>query len=287
MTRADIPLPQPRRFGETSRTDAWWLQPSVVFLGFLAFVIYGNVVLFQGRHFEIRQNAADFSGPEVAPYLAPFYAPLIYDAHSSHAWIKKARPDWWPDWMPFSSAMLILVFPLGFRFTCYYYRGAYYKAFWGDPLNCAVGEPRSSYWGERSGPLILQNIHRYFFYAAVVFAVLLGWDALKAFWWPTDRSGAMLPAGEHQFGIGLGSLIMVVNVVLIACYTFGCHSLRHLIGGRKDSIAASGSAPAYRCVSCLNRCHPLWAWLSLISVGFTDFYIRMCSMGIWSDWRIF
>jgi hypothetical protein len=36
----------------------------------------------------------------------------------------------------------------------------------------------------------------------------------------------------------------------------------------------------------LNRNHMRWAWLSLFSVGFSDIYIRLCSMGIWSDWRI-
>jgi hypothetical protein len=29
-----------------------------------------------------------------------------------------------------------------------------------------------------------------------------------------------------------------------------------------------------------------WAWLSLFTVGFTDVYIRLCSMGIISDLRI-
>ena len=44
---------------------------------------------------------------------------------------------------------------------------------------------------------------------------------------------------------------------------------------------------AYDCVSCLNRKHMLWAWLSLFWVGFTDVYVRMCSMGIFHDVRIF
>ena len=63
---------------------------------------------------------------------------------------RKAR--WWPGWLVFSPAMLILWAPGGFRFTCYYYRGAYYKAFWADPPSCAVGEPRKTYCGERSVP---------------------------------------------------------------------------------------------------------------------------------------
>jgi hypothetical protein len=29
-----------------------------------------------------------------------------------------------------------------------------------------------------------------------------------------------------------------------------------------------------------------WAWISLFWVGFTDLYVRMCAMGIWTDFRI-
>jgi hypothetical protein len=29
-----------------------------------------------------------------------------------------------------------------------------------------------------------------------------------------------------------------------------------------------------------------WAWCSLFSVGFSDLYVRLCSMGVWSDVRI-
>ncbi|MFX9038760.1 hypothetical protein ABTN43_19155, partial [Acinetobacter baumannii] len=92
-----------------------------------------------------------------APYLAPFHSPLLYDAQSHHAWFQAAKPSWW--FLPFfSSAMLILIVPAGFRLTCYYYRKAYYRSFMADPPACAVGEPRQSYWGENRLPLILQNI---------------------------------------------------------------------------------------------------------------------------------
>jgi hypothetical protein len=30
----------------------------------------------------------------------------------------------------------------------------------------------------------------------------------------------------------------------------------------------------------------MWAWFSLFWVGFTDAYIRLCSMGVITDWRI-
>ena len=185
------------------------------------------------------------------------------------------KPGWWPAFLPFSAAMLILWAPGGFRFTCYYYRGAYYKAFWADPPSCTVGEPRKSYWGERSFPLIIQNIHRYFLYLALIFIVILAVDAYHAVWF------------DGHFGIGIGTLVMIVNPILLGCYTLGCHSLRHLVGGRLDEMSKKPMRKScYDCVSTLNRKHMLWAWMSLFWVGFTDIYIRMCAMGIWHDVRI-
>ena len=98
---------------------------------------------------------------------------------SPHAWFGP-KPGWWPGWLPFSPALIILPFPALFRFTCYYYRGAYYKAFWADPPACTVGEPRDRYLGERYFPLVFQNIHRYFMATAVVFLGFLSYDVWKA-----------------------------------------------------------------------------------------------------------
>ena len=296
MAQSNALESQPR-FGETARKDTWWLGPLATFLGLSAFIVYSTWAGMTGKYFEIRQDQTGFSGHEVAPYLSPFYAPLIYDAQSPHAWFKAAQPGWWPSWFPmFSSAILILWGPALFRLTCYYYRKAYYRSFWADPLACAVGEPRKSYWGENSLPLILQNAHRFAMYVAVVFLALLWWDALHAFCWPADASGKYLN-GEHQFGMGLGTLVMLLNVVFLSCYTFGCHSLRHLVGGRMDcfSCIATGQNKeklhpgyhAWRFTSLLNEHHMLWAWCSLCSVGLTDVYIRLCSMGIIHDVRFF
>jgi hypothetical protein len=174
---------------------------------------------------------------------------------------------------------LILGGPVGFRFTCYYYRGAYYKAFWADPPNCAVGEPRKSYWGERSFPLIMQNIHRYFLYVAIGFIVFLAWDVIQATRFQDE-------SGTTRFGIGIGTLVLLLNVILLGGYTFGCHSFRHIVGGFMDQITRSPLRhKAYDCVSCLNRKHMVWAWCSLVWVGFSDLYVRMCSMGIWRDYH--
>ena len=190
------------------------------------------------------------------------------------------KPSFWPSFVPFSPAMLILVFPLAFRFSCYYYRGAYYKAWWLDPVSCAVGEPRKSYRGEKLFPLIIQNFHRYALYFAIIFILLLAYDGWKSLWFgPED--------GPKHFGIGVGSIILIINPILLSLYTFGCHSLRHLVGGRKDVLSTSPVRKnCYDCVSGLNKKHMLWAWVSMFYVGFVDFYVRMCASGAWHDWRI-
>jgi len=266
MSSVSVPLAR-RKFGETSRRDAWWVTPLVVFLILSAFVVYATWAAFQGQYYAW------------GPYLSPFYAPELF-GDSPHAWFGP-KPGLWPSWLPFSPALLILPFPGAFRLTCYYYRGAYYKAFWADPLSCTVGEPRASYRGEASFPLILQNVHRYFLYVAVIFLFLLSYDVWKAMWF-TDPA-----TGRVSFGIGLGTIVLAVNVVLLSSYTLGCHSLRHVIGGWRDRLSQRPAQyMAYRCVGCLNRRHMLYAWCSLFSVAFADLYVRLCAMGIWSDWRI-
>ena len=258
----------PRSFGQTERRDWWFLDPLVPFIVLTAFVVYATWAAFQNGYYSW------------GPYLSPFYAPEIW-GDSPHAWFGP-KPAWWPSLAPFSPALLILPFPGLFRVTCYYYRGAYYKAFWADPPSCAVGEPRGlSYWGERWFPLILQNVHRYFAYVAVIFLFLLAYDVWLALWWPDPATG-----GE-TFGIGVGTLVLALNVVLLSSYTLGCHSIRHVVGGRKDEISRSGMRETcYNCSSALNDRHQLFAWVSLFSVAFADIYVRLVSMGIWHDVRI-
>ena len=234
------------------RRDAWWLElvPVVVVLGL--FSIYATVRAFEGAYYEW------------GPYLSPFYSPLIDPAH-----------HWWP----FSPALLILGGPLGFRATCYYYRKAYYRAFFLDPPACTVGEPvEHRYRGETAFPLILQNLHRYFLYLALVFLIILWYDAGRAFWF------------DGRFGIGVGSLVLLGNIILLTLYTFSCHSLRHIVGGKVDcfSCAAFGRSryEAWRGASFLNEHHMLFAWLSLFSVGLADLYVRLLATGAIRDLRL-
>ena len=267
MASTNVSLKHPA-FGSTMRPGAWWLQPLLVFLGLSAFVAYSTWAAFQGTHYRF------------GPYLSPFYSPELF-GDPIHSWFG-AKPAWFPGWLPWSPALIILWAPGGFRLTCYYYRGAYYKSFWADPPACAVGEPRKRYLGERSFPLILQNVHRYFLYLALVFIVILLHDAWKGMWFTNAATG------QVSFGIGLGTIVLTVNAILLGGYTFSCHSLRHLVGGGCDQLSKMPiRQKTYNCVSCLNRRHMLWAWMSLFWVAFSDIYVRLCSMGIWSDRRLF
>ena len=255
------------RFGHTARRDAWWIQPLLVFVGLSTFVVYSTWAAFQGDHYRF------------GPYVSPFYSPEILGP-SPHSWFGP-KPAAWPAWLPFSPALLILPIPALFRFTCYYYRGAYYKAFWADPPSCTVGEPRKTYRGENSFPLILQNVHRYMLFISLFVLGILALDAWNAVWFEDAATGGV------RFGIGVGTLVLAANVVLLGGYLFGCHSMRHVVGGCVDRLSrAPFGTRTYECVTCLNRRHMWWAWCSLVVVGFSDLYVRLCSTGVWTDFRI-
>ena len=151
---------------KTLREDNWWLSPLLVFLGFTAFIVYSTWRAFSGDNY--------YS----SPYLSPFFSPCLATSCVSEA-SDFGQPvgDWWK----LSPALIILVFPLGFRLTCYYYRKAYYRAFWLSPPACGVAEPHGKYTGETRFPLIFQNIHRYFWFAAVLVGLVLSFDALLGF----------------------------------------------------------------------------------------------------------
>ena len=261
-----LPVMEQRGFGETLRRDMWWAPNVLIVTVLTGFLVYATWAAFQNAHYTH------------GPYLSPFYSPEIW-GDSPHTWLGP-KPGWWPGWLPFSPALLILPVPALFRFTCYYYRGSYYKAFWADPPGCAVGEPRKSYLGERYFPLVLQNVHRYGLLLAFIFLIFLWHDAWKGFWFDAGD-------GATRFGIGVGSLVLVINVILLSGYTVGCHSMRHVVGGVLNRLSRSPVRKlAYDCSSACNRGHMNWAWCSLFSVALTDVYVRLCSMGVITDLRI-
>lgn len=268
MSRVEVRI-RSRRFLETRRRDLWWVQPALVVLGLVAFIVYTTWASLQNANYH-------WQG-----YLSPFYSPEVF-GESEHAWFPK--PANWPSWLPFTPAYFILWAPALFRFTCYYWRGVYYKAFWADPVNCAVGEPRKGYRGEAKLPLILQNVHRYFMYVAVLFLPLLAWDVYKGMWFTVQQADG---STVKEFGVGVGTVVLALDVLFLSFYVFGCHSLRHLIGGRRDCVSKgfAGGLP-YKCVSCLNGRHGFWGWVSLGWVAFADIYVRLVASGVWTDYRV-
>lgn len=240
-----------RRYGTTQRVDRWWLEPAVFGGALLVFVIYSTVSAALGNYWHF----------EVGPYLSPFFEPLF-------------RFDWAPEWL--SPAVFILWAPLGFRLTCYYYRRTYYRSYFLSPPACAVREPAKSYSGESKFPFILQNVHRYFLYVALVFIPILWYGAIKSYWLE----------GEG-FGVGVGSLILTANAFLLMMYTVSCHSARHLIGGGLDCFSCSSFTKtrrrAWDIQTLWNQHHNRWAWASLFSVGFADLYVHLVAMGAVTD----
>ncbi|HVU60402.1 MAG TPA: hypothetical protein VHD58_01975 [Mycobacteriales bacterium] len=246
----------------TLRTDRWWLLPLVTFVGFGAFIVYSTWAAFD--HHNIYAGHA---------YLSPFYSPCLTNMCPPHArWAAWNIGGW------LSPALLILLFPLSFRATCYYYRKAYYRSFWLSPPACAVAEPHAKYTGETRFPLIFQNIHRYAWYFAAILAGILTYDAVESFIYKSA-------SGDH-FQIGVGSFGYVVNAVLILGYTFGCHSCRHITAGRINHF--SKHPLRYRwwtMVSWLNKHHIRWAWLSLIWIALVDLYVRLVATGNLHDYH--
>lgn len=255
----------PPGLGNTHRQDAWWVGSLLTALGFGLFIVYSTFRAFYNGEYLV---AEETGFPGSSHILSPFYSPLIAMPESL-AWI--------------SPAFLILWAPGGFRFTCYYYRKAYYRAFFWDPPACAVGEARKEYNGE-TALFIFQNLHRYFMYLAIIFLFILSYDVLLTMWWPNED-------GTHSVGMSVATLVLAANVVFLSLYTFSCHSLRHLIGGKVDcfSCVAMGQTrhDAWKRVSALNKNHMLWAWVSLFGVGLADLYVWLVASRTITDFRLF
>jgi hypothetical protein len=247
----------------TLRTDRWWVPPLVTAVVLVAFVVYASWAAFVGRDYFAE------------PYLSPFYSPCLA---TSCARTGAPHVGLFGSWWPVSPAVIVLVVPLGFRLTCYYYRKAYYRAFWQAPPSCAVGEPHRRYTGEARFPLVLHNAHRYFLYLGLALNVVLTYDAAIAF---RDRSG-------HWGHMGLGTLVLLVNAALLWAYSLSCHSCRHLVGGRLRHFSRHPRRYwIWTQVSRWNRYHMQIAWVSLVFVALADLYVRLVASGTISDVRFF
>ncbi|MGW2091433.1 hypothetical protein [Promicromonospora sukumoe] len=248
----------------TLRTDRWWLAPAATAAGLLVFVVYATARAFEQAYFFADER-----------YLTPFYSPCVSlgcatAPGSSHFGM------FLPDNPLIPYAALSLPFLLGFRLTCYYYRKAYYRSFWLAPAACAVPEPHARQTGETRFPLVMQNVHRYFFYFAVLVSLVNTYDALVAFRHPDDG-----------FVVGVGNLVLLANVALLWCYTASCHSCRHVMGGRLTHFSKHPVRYWFWTrISALNTRHMLFAWITLASLILTDLYVTLVARGAITDLRL-
>ena len=247
----------------TLRTDRWWLQPLITFTVLAGFVVYATWAAFVNKDYFIE------------PYISPFYSPCLATSCTE---VGAPALGIFGSWWPMSPAIIILIVPLGFRMTCYYYRKAYYRSFWLSPPACAVAEPHARYSGETRFPLLGQNLHRYFFYLGLILNVILTYDAVIAF---RDHDG-------NWGHMGMGTLVLLVNAALLWFYSLTCHSCRHAIGGRLKHFSRHPVRYwLWSKVSKYNHYHMQFAWMSLIFVALTDLYVRLVASGTITDLRFF
>jgi hypothetical protein len=264
--KAGIAAPQRAQISErTLRTDRWWTYPLTT----------GGILLFFTGYALVRYFMNDHYWAAEEHYLTPMYSPCLSEScvpGSSH--FGEIIPSY-PAWIPIGIITFLVL--LGFRATCYYYRKAAYRSLMFSPAACAVPEPAKKYSGERKFPFVVTNGHRYFFYAALIFALINVYDAVLAF-----------HGKDGGFGVGLGTIIIVINVVFLGLYTLSCHACRHILGGKLKSFSKHPMRYRYwKFVSRINPKHATFAMTSLFTVIITDAYIMAVSAGWITDLRIF
>lgn len=246
----------------TLRTDRWWANPLLTWIFLTTWVVYATVRAFMNKYFFTAMGPDGYD--ETLPhYLTPFASPCVTEACPEPAQIfGQWFGSWYPTFLP--AAAIALIFVLGFRTTCYYYRKAYYRAFARTPSACAVPEPHKNYNGETKFPLIFQNAHRYFFYAAMIVGCVLTWDVIDSLF----------------YGFGFGTLLMAANAVLLWGYTLGCHACRHAIGGQLRHFSKHPVRyKLWRMVSKLTDKHMQLAWTTLGTLMIVDAYVLLLSWG--------
>ncbi|HXL73734.1 MAG TPA: succinate dehydrogenase, partial [bacterium] len=222
--------------GVTLRQDNWWGEPLAIAAGLITFIVYMTWAALTptGPHGEIWYKWGSYISPAFSPYFSP-------------------------SWFRWSPAILILWAPAGFRATCYYFRKAYYRAFFQDPPGCAVGEESREYKGESSFPFILQNLHRYFLYLAILL-VINHW---------IDLAWAFTKEGPKDYYVGVGTLVLLVDTILLTFYVGSCHAWRHLVGGKLDCFSTCPINDMRYKIWCrvtkINEHHGFWAWASLFT----------------------
>ncbi len=250
---------------KTLRTDRWWIQPAVTFAVFLAFIIYATWRAFEDAHYFAE------------PYLSPFYSPCVTGKCPSAA---ADLGTWIPgNGWPLSPSLLILDLPAGLPDELLLLPQGLLPGLLA--LTAGLRRRRAARQVHRRDALPADRPEHpplLPLRGDAVRGAALRWDAIHAF---RNHAGDWGHAG-------LGTLILIINASLIWAYTLSCHSCRHITGGRLKHFSAHPVRyKAWMIVSKLNTKHMQLAWVSLVWLAVTDFYIRCVATGAISDPRFF
>ena len=256
-----IKLPMKKGFGITDRVDKWWNKPFWMGFGLSLALVYTalRVLVWNGEiHYDNHRVTSPIFSPDVIH---------IFDLQTPH-------------WM--NSALLILWIPFGFRGTCYYMRKVSHRVFFQNPTACVVAKPKISYkidYKGEKGLFILNNIHRYMLYLAIIILSMKVYDVYHTMWFQGDN-------GVESFGISIGTLVLAIESILLFMYVASCHAFRHLFGGGMNQWRSGISGifgKLHIKISNLNIEHAFWFWTSLVMVFLGDLFVWAVAEGIIND----
>ena len=254
----NVKLPLRKGFASTQRIDNWWTEP---FWMASALTI---AVLYTGMRVLIWDGDIQYDNHRVT---SPIFSPdVLHLLHITNH----------PGWM--NSAMLILWIPFGFRGTCYYMRRVYHRTFFQNPTGCMIAKPELNYaigYKGEKGLFILNNIHRYMLYLAILILSVKFYDVILT----TKFS-------DGSRAISIGTLILGIESFLLLMYVTSCHAFRHLFGGGMNRWRGGLSGvfgSLYRTVSKVNVHHSFWFWTSLAMVFLGDLFVLAVAEDILSD----
>ncbi len=247
--------PPPRRLGATMRRDLWWVQPVLIVTALTLFGIYTLVRVILNKDYVITADGAHLQ----SPFFSPDLPSDLLVQHEPAVGVPGALGP--------ARAADHAVTTTASRTTA--------RSSWRRPRARSPAWRGASTRARREFPLVLNNLHRIFFYFAAIVVGFLWYDAIRGLFY------------DGTFGIGLGNGIMFVNVICLSAFTFGCNSWRHIIGGKMNCFSCSASAKtrhgAWQKVSILNGRHMQWAWISMFTVWGADLYIWLVSAGVFND----
>ncbi len=234
----------------TWRLDNWWAQPIVLMISLAVFVVYASYrVWTMGTDVIVAHHGYHYQSPFVATNITHWIPGSLIEVAPFLAY----------------PGMLLLPFAGGFRFTCYYFRRAYYRSFVARPGACSTEAWKGKEYKGEKRLLVFQNLHRYFFYIALVLWVL------HVIAWVKD-----IFYGGNIY-IGIGTILLLIDIALLGGYVLGCHAFRHLIGGRLDCFSCTAinqnQHSMWGGVTKLNQKHAFFALASMFSIMVADAYL--------------